>query len=248
VLAIPFRDIAAGANDALLVAYPGLRSGEINVAGTGSVLSNDVYGRFLLCRDSITRLDFLTGWNYSRIADQIQINSSSTVTEIGGNIPVGTVSTTVDQFLVTNNFNGAILGLEWQRDCGVWQSRVLARMSIGNMHETVEINGSSRIAVPGQAPVTNTGGVFTANSNIGRRSRDEFTAITEVGYTLAYRFAPCTQLSVGYTFIYFSDVVTAGSAIDPTVGTAGGNTRPQFTFRHGDYWVQGINLGLTREF
>jgi hypothetical protein len=248
VLAIPFRDIAAGGNDALLVAYPGLRSGEINVAGTGSVLGNDVYARFLLCRDNICRLDFITGWNYTRVADEVQINSRSTVTEIGGNIPVGTVSTTMDQFIATNNFNGGILGLEWQRDCGVWQSRVLARMSLGNMHEEININGSSRIAVPNQTPVTSTGGVLTAGSNIGRQARDEFTAITELGYTLAYRFAPNTQLTVGYTLLYFNDILTAGSAIDPTVGTAGGNTRPQFTFHHSDFWVQGINLGLTREF
>lgn len=248
VLAIPFRDIAAGANDALLVAYPGLRSGEISVSGTSSVLGNDVYGRYLLCRDNICRLDFLTGWHYARVADQVQMNSSSTVTEIGGNIPVGTVSSTVDSFKAYNTFNGAILGLEWQRDCGVWQSRVLGRMSLGNMHEVVEISGSSSVTVPNQTPVTSNGGVLTAGSNIGRRSRDEFTAITEVGYTLAYRFAPCTQLTVGYSFIYFSDIVTAGSAIDPTIGTAGGTARPEFRFRHSDFWVQGINLGLTKQF
>lgn len=248
VLAIPFRDIAAGANDALLVAYPGLRSGEINVAGTGSVLGNDVYARFLLCRDNICRLDFITGWNYTRVADQMQINSRSTVTEIGGNIPVGTVSTTVDQFIATNNFNGGILGLEWQRDCGVWQSRVLTRVSLGSMHEDININGSSTVAVPNQTPVTSAGGVFTRTSNIGRQSRNEFTAISEFGYTLAYRFAPNTQLTMGYTLMYFNDILTAGSAIDPTIGTAGGNTRPQFTFQHSDFWVQGLNLGLTREF
>jgi hypothetical protein len=181
------------------------------------------------------------------VADQIQINTSSTVTEVGGNIPVWTVSTTVDQFIATNNFNGGILGLEWQRDCGVWQSRVLARMSLGNMHEEININGSSRVAVPNQTPVTSTGGVLTAWSNIGRQARDEFTAITELGYTLAYRFAPNTQLTVGYTLLYFNDILTAGSAIDSTIGTAGGTTRPEFRFRHSDFWVQGLNLGLTRE-
>ena len=72
--------------------------------------------------------------------------------------------------------------------------------------------------------------------------------ITEVGVNFAYRFAPCTQLTFGYTLIYWNDILTAASAIDPTTGTAGGTTRPQFTFRHSDYWVQGLNLGLTRQF
>lgn len=248
VLAIPFRDLSAGANDALLVAYPGLRNGEINVSGNSSLISNDVYGRILLCRDCITRLDFITGWQYARVVDDIQLNTSSTVTETGGNIPVGTVSTTIDSFRAHNEFNGAILGLEWQRYCGVWTMNVLTRMSIGNMHETIFIDGSSRIAVPGQTPINNTGGVLTAASNIGRQTRDEFTAITELGFNLSYRFAPCTELRIGYSFLYWNDILSAGSAIDPTIGTAGGTTRPQFEFKHSDYWVQGINLGLTREF
>jgi hypothetical protein len=90
--------------------------------------------------------------------------------------------------------------------------------------------------------------VLTAASNIGSRSRDEFTAITEIGVNLAYRFAPCTQLRVGYSFLYWNDILSAGSGIDSTLGTAGGTTRPEFRFRHSDYWVQGINLGITREF
>ena len=202
----------------------------------------------MLCRDCTTRLDFITGWNYSRIADNVQINTSSTVTETGGSIPVGTVSTTVDQFRARNDFNGGILGLMWQRDCDVWTWNVLARMSLGNMHETIDIDGSSTIAVPGQTPTTTPSGVYTAASNIGRQSRNEFTAITEVGLNLAYRFAPCTQLRVGYSFLYVNDVLTAASAINPTIGTAGGNTQPQFTFKHSDYWLQGLNLGITREF
>jgi hypothetical protein len=249
VLAIPFRDFATGNNDALLVAYPGLRSGSITVSGSSSIIGNDVYGRILLCRDCNCRLDFITGWNYTRVADEIRIGSRSTVTESGGVDPTGTVRTVVDQFEARNDFNGGILGLQWQRDCGYWTTQLLTRISIGNMHETMLINGSTRVAVPGQDPQTASGGLFTAGSNIGRFSRDEFTAITEIGYNLSYRFAPCTQLTVGYTLIYWNDIATPGRSIDTTVGTStAGQTRPQFAFRHSDFWVQGLNLGLTRQF
>src|SRR5438034_6941449 len=120
-------------------------------------------------------------------------------------------------------------------------------MSLGNMHETLIINGESRA---NGTVVTNptTGGVFTRPSNIGRSSRDEFTAITELGYNLGYRFSPCTQLNIGYTFMYWSDILQAGTGIDPFIGTANGTTRPQPIFRHSDFWVQGLNLGITREF
>jgi hypothetical protein len=247
VLAIPFFDVDADQNDALLVAYPGLRSGEIHVAGTSEVLGNDIYGRFLLCRGCNSRLDFITGWHFSRINDGVEIRSQSTVTEVGGNIPLGTVTTIRDQFDARNEFHGGILGLMWERDCGCWTTNVLARMAIGNMHETMIINGSTRFAVPGETPVETSGGLFTGDSNIGLVSRNEFTAVTEVGFTLGYRWGPCTRINVGYTFIYWNDVISASGAINPNIDPEEG-TQPTFTFRHSDYWVQGINLGIVREF
>jgi putative beta barrel porin BBP7 len=245
VLAIPFVDSATGNNDALLIAYPGLRSGSINITGSSSVIGNDVYARFLLCRDCNHRLDFITGWNYTRVADDVQIRTRSTIIS-DPTIAAGTVLATLDQFSATNNFNGGILGLLWQRNCGCWSTQVLTRMSLGNMHETAIINGSGTATLNGTSQPTD--GVFTRPSNIGRRARDEFTAITELGCNLGYRFSPCTQLTVGYTFIYWNDILQAGTGIDPRIGTSGGTTHPQFAFRHSDFWVQGLNLGLTREF
>jgi hypothetical protein len=244
VLAIPFFNVDDDANDALLIAYPGLRSGSINISGTSEVLGNDIYARFLLCRDCDSRIDFITGWHYSRMNDGVEIRSESTVTEVGGNIPLGTRTNVLDQFDARNRFHGGILGLEWVRDCGCWTTRALARMSIGNMNEQVIINGRTAFTAPGEDPDVTQGGLFTADSNIGTFERDEFTAITEIGLTLAYRWGPCTQLSVGYSFIYWNDVVTAADHIDTRVG----DDSPQFAFQHSDYWVQGINLGLVREF
>lgn len=248
VLAIPFRDFNTGTNDALLVAYPGLRTGEIHVAASSSVLGHDVYTRWLLCRDCDGRLDFLTGWHYARIADGIEIRSRSTVTEVGGTIPVGTVTDIRDQFTAHNDFHGAIFGLLWEGQRGCWTTQFLTRISIGNMRETMLIDGSTRVRSPQGTTTTTDGGLFTAASNLGRFTRNEFTAVTEAGLNLGYRFRPCTQLNIGYTFVYFNDILSPGKAIDPQIGTLNGVTHPRFVFRHSDFWMQAINLGLTREF
>ena len=248
VLAVPFFDADTGVNDAFLVAYPGLRSGTVSVTGTSSIFSNDVYGRYLLCRDCNNRLDFITGWQYLRLADNVDLRIRSEVTEVGGTIPVGTVTSILDQFDTRNTFNGGILGLQWERNCSYWTLRLLGRVSLGNMHETSLINGSTRITSPGQTTQNLNTGLLAAESNIGRRSRDEFTAVTEVGFNIAYRFAPCTQLNIGYTLVYINDVLSPGTGIDTAIGDNGTTTRPQFTFRHSDFWLQGINLGISREF
>lgn len=248
VLAIPFTDAGTGTNDALLVAYPGLRTGSIAVTGTSEILGNDLYGRFLICRDCNSRLDFLTGWNYTRVNDSVSIRSNSMVTEVGGNVPVGTVTDIRDDFRARNQFNGAILGLMYEQNCCCWNFQVMGRMSVGSMFEETSIRGSTHIASPGLPPQDANTGLFAADTNSGTSSRNEFTAITELGARIGYRIAPCTLISVGYTFIYWNDVVTAGRAIDTNIGSGDSGDHPQFAFRHSDYWVQGLNLGFTREF
>jgi hypothetical protein len=248
VLAVPFRDVDADDNEAILIAFPSLRSGEIHIAANSDIVGNDLYGRFLLCRDHDSRLDFITGWHYSRIKDAVAIRTRSTITEVGGTIPQGTEFNTFDEFEAHSEFNGGILGLMWEGNCGCCTTNLMARMSLGNMHEIMRIRGSNRIDDPLTPPVTDTGGIFTAASNIGEFTRDEFTAVTEVGLTFAYRFRPCTQLTVGYSFLYWSDALNPGHAIDTGVSPSGAADRPSFSFRHSDYWAQGINLGLQWQF
>jgi hypothetical protein len=248
VLAIPFIDFATGDNEAFLVAYPGLRTGEINVSASSEVLGNDVYGRFLLCRTCDSRWDFITGWHFSRINDDVTIRSENVNTDPGGGIPLGRTTTVRDHFGVQNEFHGGILGLMWERECGCLTTQIMGRMSLGNMRETSFINGSFTTQDPGLDPVTVQGGLFTADSNIGTRQRDEFTAVTEVGVNLSYRCNNCTELTLGYTFLYWNDIARPENSIDTRIGTNAGEDRPQFEFRHADYWVQGLSLGLTREF
>jgi hypothetical protein len=81
ILAIPFTDNSTLTNDALLVAYPGLRTGLIQYFCSSRVVGNDLYGRIRLPRSG-TAGSISSGWHYNRIADGIDIRSSSTVTEV----------------------------------------------------------------------------------------------------------------------------------------------------------------------
>jgi hypothetical protein len=245
VLAIPFFDVDADDNESLLIAYPGLSSGSIDIEGSSSIVGNDVYARFLICRDCNSRVDFLTGWHYSRVRDELRIRANTTVTEVGGDIPLGTETDVLDQFETQNSFNGAILGIIHEYECRCWSLQSLVRVSLGNMNQRATINGQTTIAVPDEDPEVTEGGLFTnADTNIGTFRRNEFSAVSELGVTLAYHCGPCTKLTVGYSLIYWSDVLLAGEQIDPNVG----GDQPSFSFNSSDYWVQGLNLGLVKEF
>jgi hypothetical protein len=249
ILAIPFFDVSGNQNDALLVAYPGLRNGSIDITGSSEVLLNDAYARLLFCKGCYGRIDLLAGYTFSRFNENLYMLSNSVVT--GGTETVGTRLTVFDQFVAHNEFHGALLGLSAVRDCGgCWTLSAVAKISFGNMHETAQIDGFNRIAVPGQPTQTNEGGLFTdPDTNIGTFSRNQFTAITELGLTLGYKIAPCTQLTVGYTLLYWNDAVRPGTLIDPQIGSSStAGNHPRFQFNRDDFWVQGINLGLSKEF
>ncbi len=70
---------------------------------------------------------------------------------------------------------------------------------------------------------------------------------------------PWLRATVGYNFLYWSQVLRAGSAIDLTVDRRQVPTDPAFqagalavfphpTLTHSDFWVQGVTLGLECNF
>lgn len=245
VIARPFYDFDNDQADALLVAFPGLRSGNLNVWATNEVLGADFYARMLLLNTCNGRVDLIGGYQFSRINDDFRIVSNTLALADDGGIIEGTTFRIGDQFNTRNEFQGGSIGLMWERECCGWTWNVMGKVGLGNMRQTAIVNGFNTVTVPGQSPVTEPGGLLTAETNIGEDSRDEFCAIPEINLSLSYRIRPCLSLSVGYNFMYWSDVLRPGDIIDTTIDTDGDlNTRPMLVFNSSSYWVQGLNLGL----
>jgi hypothetical protein len=69
---------------------------------------------------------------------------------------------------------------------------------------------------------------------------------------LAYQITPRLTASLGYTFLYWSNVARAGDQVDTTVNPTlippvvapTGPARPAVTFQQSGLWAQGIQLGL----
>ena len=95
-----------------------------------------------------------------------------------------------------------------------------------------------------------TNGGLLALGNQGTYERDKFAFVPEMNFKLGYRFRDHVEMSVGYTFMYFDDVVLVGDVldrtIDPSVLNTNGpyGTRPAFDFDDSGLWVQGIDLGV----
>ncbi len=106
ILARPYFDTnpLVNAEAAFLVAYPGLFDGNINISSKTDVLGGDVFFRSLLRQGCDHRLDWLAGYQLSRIDDGIVMYSSSN--------SVGVVTELTDVFDTKNEFHGGWLGLQ----------------------------------------------------------------------------------------------------------------------------------------
>jgi Putative beta barrel porin-7 (BBP7) len=268
VLTRPFVNVITGQPDVELVAVPGAVAGSVRISSS----NNDFQGAEanLLCNlcchmnccptdccdRSGYRVDLLAGPRYLRLKEDLVITENLTVlpTAPPPFVPGSTISV-LDRFETRNTFYGGQIGAraEWQRGrCFV---NVLGKVALGNTHQEVRISGTTVFTEPGAAPSVQPGGLLALPTNIGTYSRDEFTVVPEVGINVGYQVTNHLRAFVGYTFLYWSNVVRPGDQIDfgvnptqlPTAagpGTLVGPARPAFAFRDTDFWAQGINVGL----
>ena len=190
----------------------------------------------------------LVGYRYARLKESLAVVED--LNTLGDEVPAEFFIT--DSFQAKNSFNGVDVGFLWTRYWNRLSLELLAKMALGNNKEKVTINGSTTRTFSG-VPFTDEGGLLALSSNIGEYSRDEFAIIPELGATLSYQITPRLRATIGYTFVYWSQVVRPGDIIDldvnpelfpPDVGPIDGPLRPRFSFVQTDYWAQGVNLGI----
>jgi hypothetical protein len=155
----------------------------------------------------------------------------------------------MDQFTTRNEYHGGLIGLLGQLRCRCFTFQGLAKIALGNMRQTVTIDGQTVID-DGVTVVTDPNGLLARWTNIGTYRRDEFAVVPEVGLTMSYAFCRGVDLTVGYSLIVWSDVVQPGDQIDPELAVnlsqpPTGAQRPAFQFDSTEYWVRGLTLGLS---
>lgn len=245
-MAFPFFNTDTGLQDSLLVALPGDGIGAADGTRVNLNNSNDFYtGDFFVTKHlwtrHATRLDFLAGYNFARIDDTYSSSARFTVQDLGGTVaPTGTVVEFNDLFAARNTFNGGQLGLLAEFQDGPITWRGLAKLSLGNMEQNATIRGS-RLE---DGVEEDSQGIYARNSNSGEFSRNRFAFVPEANFDLIYAISGNLDLKLGSTFIYYSDVATGASLINPSIDPGVGGTDPRFRFESDDFWVLGMNFGI----
>ena len=112
ILARPFFNVRPGVEgqDAELIAYPDILAGEVTSSGRSTLEGGEFLFRGGILRHCGRRLDFLAGYRFNRLEEELFLRDFKTVLSSDFGLAVGTTLDEFDRFSTTNTFHGFELG------------------------------------------------------------------------------------------------------------------------------------------
>ncbi|MFO1064614.1 MAG: BBP7 family outer membrane beta-barrel protein [Pirellulales bacterium] len=254
-LANPFINAQTNIEDTAIIASPNVQNGSVDIQLSNRFQMADALLRWNIEHTKSDRLDGVIGYLYTGMDEQLSHISSTTFLDPLGLQQVGTNILSRDDFRVRNVFQGVELGLASNSMFGAWSMELSGRVGLGSNHETLRIQGSTVTSVPQAAAIAAAGGVFALPTNIGDTSKNVFSCIPQVGLRLSRRLTARLDVSVGYNFIYWSQLARPSNQIDRTLnatqfppGPLVGQASPARKFEQTDFWAQGVSFGCQWRF
>lgn len=267
VLARPFFDVLNGEETSLPIAAPNTSEGTVVATATSGFQGVGVSLRHTLCCKNLcypgicqpctvpggNRVGVLAGYRYLRLDDNVSVIEG--VTSLDQQEEDGSFVLS-DRFDTTNQFHGAEIGFVWELRRCRWSLELLSKLALGNTRSGIRVNGATTF-LDSEDANEETGGLLAQRTNIGNYTRDRFAVVPQIGATLGYNLTCRLKFTVGYSLIYWSQVIRAGDVISldvnsnlipPEVEPFTGPLRPQLVNCYTDYWAQGLNLGLDYRF
>lgn len=217
----------------------------------------DVNVKSCICRTCESHSEWFVGYRHLNLKEDLSITESITSGPLDQpTFPLGTRIVVNDTFAVQNQFHGGQVGYATGRRWGRLDADLRASVALGVTHQELDITGSQLVQPPGQAtPSAFTGGLVAAGPNLGHFTQNKFSVAPEVTMNLGYLVTPNLRVSVGYNFLYWTNVLRPGEQIDRVVDPTfvpnfnlavppSGQNRPQPLFNQSDLWVQGIQFGV----
>jgi len=272
ILARPLYDVEAIHQGRELVSYPGVVEGRVTVGVKDYFQSAGVSLSYNLCccdscesccdpcedwcgipRLFCCRTDLILGYRYYNLSDSVEINEDLRITETGPT--QNWLFNVSDNFRASNNFHGSEIGLRTRLYRGRWSMEILAKMAVGNNHETVTIDGQTIVTPTSQPTEVRDGGVYAVRSNVGTYTRDTFTVIPQLGLELGYQLNCHWRAHIGYNLLYWGCVSRASDAIDLNIDPRNIPVTqdpalpfPAFQGQASCFWAQGVSLGAELRF
>jgi hypothetical protein len=256
VLTRPFYNTVTHAQDADPINIPGIMGGTFTASAPQRLMSAEANLRWLVNSSPINgpRFWLLGGVNFTELDEKLVIDENLTDTPglgAGGNKYILN-----DNFSTYNHFYSGQLGGEFEYCVGPVSLQFIGKCAFGRMDEVLRISGYTTVTEASGAVATNpAAGLYAGPGNVGRHTADEFAAMPQGQFKLAYAFNDYVRMNFGYDVLWISRVIRPGNQInqDVNVQPVGGPPvtplDPAFVpFRSSGLWAQGFNLGVEINF
>lgn len=249
IVARPFFNLSLNEEDSRLIAFPSLVNGNTTVSATSEFQTFDLVRRKPYVRNCDTEIDHFIGYRYAELKDSLRIAEST----ISLADPTEDTSFQLfDQFKTKSEFFGGVIGMRVRKQrTPNWSLEFMSKFALGNTRSRLAIEGATTTITSDNSRSTRSGGVLTQASNIGSYEDDEFTTFSELGLSLNHRTRCGLICSVGYSFMYWSDVLRAGGQIDTALNPTQippsqlvGEPRPAVNLDYDSFYAQGLRLGF----
>ncbi len=248
IVARPFFNSSNSTDDARLIVFPDLASGNINVeAGTTFDTFQLAFRRGM--RAFGGNADFTIGYRKAQLDDFLEITD---VTNSLSGATNGTRFEVRDSFQADNQFDGVDFGVVMRMSQTERMSLdLLAKAAFGRTESVVQIDGRTITRPPGGTRTGVEGGLLAQGTNIGRFRDSSFGTFFEVGATLKYRISQNVKATLGYTLLSWQDIARVSDQLDSAVNTSqfnggvlDGDPRPRFRFSDSDLTAHGLRGGI----
>jgi hypothetical protein len=261
VIVRPFCSANTLEETALLVAFPGIASGSVQIDYTSGMWGWEGNGAISLVNDPIisgVRLSLLVGLRYLEMTEDLTIDSTTAynlfIADPAFAANAGSVLHVHDDFLARNQFFGPQLGIDarFYLDLGAVDFR--AKLAAGANAEQVKINGSQLIERFNGPTTVSRGGLLALATNIGSHRKYQMDLVPEFDMNWLIKFGQHFNLNLGGSILYVNRVVRPGDQIDRTLdvnlipnfirAVPVSDRRPGLPFFQSDWYAIGLSAGL----
>jgi hypothetical protein len=268
-IAQTFFDVLQNAENSYFISVPLFSTGAVVVSdqlrlfGAEANVRLDLGGNGFWNWSGFVGHRFL-GLNENLTIDQTITSLANTIDEVsvffeGQPIFNGGRLVIQDEFRCTNRFFGGQVGTvsSYQLTPNV-EFGFRGSVGFGVTQQLVEIRGFTTLTPdpqdPDQTVRSAPGGIYAQPSNMGRYYRSEFSFLWEGEASVRYRLSPAWTASLGYSRLWWTNVVRPGDHFDRRLDRRGVPSDPNFQagiaatapfrFEQDDFWAHGFTFGL----
>ena len=242
-----------GEDRAPIAAAPDCVTGSVAITNTLQLWGLHANGVVNVIRTPTWEVNALGGFRYLSLSEDF--NMYTAISGLSGTPFAGQSGNTDDDFATRNHFYGALLGLRASGTYGPFSLESTLTAALGANNETISINGTYNAY--NFYNTTGPYGMFATPANSGTTSSNKFAVVPEAQIKLGYDITPTLRVTVGYDFLYWSNVVRPTDQIDRNMVKGQSYQQdpnstslayPQRLDKTTDFYAQGVSVGLQARF